>query len=547
MQGRPVAAARPLQGAHARAAGRRPRRQRRQRSRAARRCSRKALELGKGVMHLLAPLDGLRGAMLAGAPTRADRRGQGVLDQARLPDLRHQLPRARPAHVQLQQQARLVHRPASAPALKLTREQRKAYDDSIRDDDDKGREQSFPAEEAEVEGVVDEPCPDCARHAAEPGVARRSRSTAQSIAEIAQLVGGRRAALGRERCSARPAATREIARDVDHRDQQPARVPRGGRPRLPDAGPRRADALAAARRSASAWRRSSAATCRACATCSTSRRSACTRATTRSCSNALQKLGDKGNTLVVVEHDEDTIRRADHIIDIGPGAGKRGGTLVAEGSAADLSAQRRFGDRALPGASAAPSAAAAPPVEPVTTATERGERRNALLTIRGATLHNLQRRRRRRAAAAPGRGHRRQRLGQVDAGARRAAGQPAVHQHAAARKPNWQGCATASTAGGCRSTACSRSTRRRSARRRARARRPTSASGTRSASSSPTRWKPRRAAMRRRASRFNTGEGRCPACEGPGRAHDRDELPARRQGAVRRLPRRSASTPRRWR
>ena len=45
--------------------------------------------------------------------------------------------------------------------LTLTREQRKAYDDSIRDDDDTGREQSFPSEEAEVEGVVDEPCPDC--------------------------------------------------------------------------------------------------------------------------------------------------------------------------------------------------------------------------------------------------------------------------------------------------------------------------------------------------------------------------------------------------
>ena len=54
--------------------------------------------------------------------------------------------------------------------------------------------------------------------------------------------------------------------------------------------------------------------------------------------DALAKLGDKGNTLVVVEHDEDTIRRADHLIDIGPGAGKRGGTLVAQGSAADLSA-----------------------------------------------------------------------------------------------------------------------------------------------------------------------------------------------------------------
>jgi excinuclease ABC subunit A len=54
--------------------------------------------------------------------------------------------------------------------------------------------------------------------------------------------------------------------------------------------------------------------------------------------NALHKLGDKGNTLVVVEHDEDTIRRADHIIDIGPSAGKRGGRLVAEGSVADIEA-----------------------------------------------------------------------------------------------------------------------------------------------------------------------------------------------------------------
>ena len=52
--------------------------------------------------------------------------------------------------------------------------------------------------------------------------------------------------------------------------------------------------------------------------------------------NALHKLGDKGNTLVVVEHDEDTIRRADHIIDIGPSAGKRGGRLVAQGSVKDI-------------------------------------------------------------------------------------------------------------------------------------------------------------------------------------------------------------------
>jgi excinuclease ABC subunit A len=41
--------------------------------------------------------------------------------------------------------------------------------------------------------------------------------------------------------------------------------------------------------------------------------------------DALAELARKGNTLVVVEHDEDTIRRADHVIDLGPGAGVRGG------------------------------------------------------------------------------------------------------------------------------------------------------------------------------------------------------------------------------
>ncbi|OGA25268.1 MAG: excinuclease ABC subunit A, partial [Betaproteobacteria bacterium RIFCSPLOWO2_02_FULL_65_24] len=50
----------------------------------------------------------------------------------------------------------------------------------------------------------------------------------------------------------------------------------------------------------------------------------------------LQKLEAKGNTLVVVEHDEETIRRAAHVIDLGPGAGKQGGRVVAEGSAEDL-------------------------------------------------------------------------------------------------------------------------------------------------------------------------------------------------------------------
>ncbi len=50
----------------------------------------------------------------------------------------------------------------------------------------------------------------------------------------------------------------------------------------------------------------------------------------------LFKLRDLGNTLIVVEHDEDTIRAADHLVDIGPGAGVHGGHIVAEGSLQNL-------------------------------------------------------------------------------------------------------------------------------------------------------------------------------------------------------------------
>ena len=51
---------------------------------------------------------------------------------------------------------------------------------------------------------------------------------------------------------------------------------------------------------------------------------------------ALRRLTDIGNTLVVVEHDEDTMYAADHIVDIGPGAGIHGGELVAQGTVEDI-------------------------------------------------------------------------------------------------------------------------------------------------------------------------------------------------------------------
>jgi ABC-type multidrug transport system ATPase subunit len=50
----------------------------------------------------------------------------------------------------------------------------------------------------------------------------------------------------------------------------------------------------------------------------------------------LVRLRDLGNTLIVVEHDEATIRTADYLVDIGPGAGEHGGQIVAEGALADL-------------------------------------------------------------------------------------------------------------------------------------------------------------------------------------------------------------------
>jgi excinuclease ABC subunit A len=51
---------------------------------------------------------------------------------------------------------------------------------------------------------------------------------------------------------------------------------------------------------------------------------------------ALENLRDLGNTVLVVEHDEETIRRADYVIDLGPGAGRHGGNLVAHGTPADI-------------------------------------------------------------------------------------------------------------------------------------------------------------------------------------------------------------------
>jgi excinuclease ABC subunit A len=94
----------------------------------------------------------------------------------------------------------------------------------------------------------------------------------------------------------------------------------------------------------------------------------------------LMQLRDLGNTVLVVEHDRDTIRAADHIVDLGPGAGRHGGRVVAEGSYDEvlkseqsLTAAYLRGDREIP----MPTQRRSPRSD--------GER----LVVRGARAHNL--------------------------------------------------------------------------------------------------------------------------------------------------------------
>ncbi|GAX62739.1 excinuclease ABC subunit A [Candidatus Scalindua japonica] len=56
--------------------------------------------------------------------------------------------------------------------------------------------------------------------------------------------------------------------------------------------------------------------------------------------DTLLKLKDSGNTVIVVEHDEETIRNADYVIDLGPGAGEHGGEIVAEGSVQEITSNK---------------------------------------------------------------------------------------------------------------------------------------------------------------------------------------------------------------
>jgi len=100
----------------------------------------------------------------------------------------------------------------------------------------------------------------------------------------------------------------------------------------------------------------------------------------------LRRLRDLGNSVIVVEHDEDTIRAADHILDLGPGAGTRGGQLVAQGTLADiLAVENSLTGQYLSGRARIP----VPKHRTAPQGTWRSPDSPGWLTVRGATENNL--------------------------------------------------------------------------------------------------------------------------------------------------------------
>ena len=93
----------------------------------------------------------------------------------------------------------------------------------------------------------------------------------------------------------------------------------------------------------------------------------------------LENLRDIGNTLIVVEHDETTMRRADHVVDIGPGAGREGGHVVAQGTVDDICEEEQsITGRFLKGE------------KTISVPQKRRKSNGKKLQIKGASAHNLE-------------------------------------------------------------------------------------------------------------------------------------------------------------
>ena len=290
-----------------------------------------ALEHGKGVVHVLSGLDGLQQAMLSGEDTShigvlhafSTRRACPVCDTS-YAELDPRLFSYNSKHGWCTQ--------CVGTGITLSREQRAAMDDSVQDPQERGREKSFA--EPELEDLTDQVCGACQGTRLNP-TARAVKFAGVSITSLARMsVQSMRAWAAGLTLSGREA---DIARDLLPEIQSRLEF-------LDSVGL----GYLTLDRGAPSLSGGEAQRIRLAAQLGSHLQGVCYvldeptiglhARDNRILLDALKVLSDKGNTLVVVEHDEDTIRRADHIIDIGPSAGKRGGHLVAQGSVSDLMA-----------------------------------------------------------------------------------------------------------------------------------------------------------------------------------------------------------------
>ena len=328
----------------------------------------RALEHGKGVVHVLSDLAGLRDAMLAGAPT-------DTIGNLQVFSTKRACPVCSTSYAELDPRLFSYNSKHGwcpecvGTGVRLTREQRKVLDDSVQGDKESGREQTFA--EVEVEDLADDACPACMGTRLNP-TARAVRFGAQGAANEktpgrSQVfshplggpgearVGGTHVGIGITEL-ARMSVT-EVRRWVEAM-QADNRLSQRENDIARDLVPEIRSRLLFLEevglgyltldRGAPTLSGGEAQRIRLAAQLGSNLQGVCYvldeptiglhARDNQILLTALKSLSDKGNTLVVVEHDEDTIRRADHVIDIGPGAGKRGGTLVVEGDVATVMA-----------------------------------------------------------------------------------------------------------------------------------------------------------------------------------------------------------------
>jgi excinuclease ABC subunit A len=295
-----------------------------------------ALEHGKGVLHVLAPLDGLKAAFLNGIGKHDAIGKVEVFSTLRAcPVCATSYPELDPRLFSYNSKHGWCP-DCVGTGVKLTRDQRAAFDDTVVAAEDKGREQTFA--EPEVDDVADEACGTCHGTRLNPQ-ARAVRFDKTGIADIAALSvrdvhGWVESLQVRDVLTTREAGiARDLIPEIRSRLEFLQEVGLGyltldrGAPTLSGGEAQRI---------------------RLAAQLGSNLQGVCYvldeptiglhARDNQILLNALHKLGEKGNTLVVVEHDEETIRRADHIIDIGPSAGTRGGRVVAQGTVAEVTA-----------------------------------------------------------------------------------------------------------------------------------------------------------------------------------------------------------------